>query len=278
MEHKYSPSAHSQYAKQDDTPAFYDSDMKGADDHLVQIPRGAKLYFASITEYALAKDAANNTFAVYTLNVRSDASTPSSWNVYRRYQEFRDLSDALRHAGIRTPVLPPKKLIGTLDAGFLEQRQVELEAWLHQLIEYYNLDDSASKDPMRDDSYRKFLTQMANQPPFPMERRGEKARPKNDGESKYNEEANKKICIDDFKLVKVIGKGSFGKVTLVQHKESGDHFAMKVLKKDNVVKRKQVEHTRTERRVLGGVNHPFIVRLHYAFQTEAKVSERSEEP
>ena len=119
---------------------------------------------------------------------------------------------------------------------------------------------------------------MANQPPFPMERRGEKARPKNDGESKYNEEANKKICIDDFKLVKVIGKGSFGKVTLVQHKESGDHFAMKVLKKDNVVKRKQVEHTRTERRVLGGVNHPFIVRLHYAFQTEAKVSERSEEP
>ena len=46
---------------------------------------------------------------------------------------------------------------------------------------------------------------------------------------------------------------------------------MKVLNKTNVVKRKQVEHTRTERRVLGNINHPFIVKLHYAFQTEQKL-------
>lgn len=42
---------------------------------------------------------------------------------------------------------------------------------------------------------------------------------------------------------------------------------MKVLRKENVVKRKQVEHTKTERRVLGYTKHPFIVGLHYAFQT-----------
>lgn len=48
-------------------------------------------------------------------------------------------------------------------------------------------------------------------------------------------------------------------------------YAMKVLSKTDIVKRKQVEHTRTERRVLGTVNHPFIVRLHYAFQTEEKL-------
>lgn len=46
---------------------------------------------------------------------------------------------------------------------------------------------------------------------------------------------------------------------------------MKVLNKADIVKRKQVEHTRTERRVLGTINHPFIVRLHYAFQTEEKL-------
>lgn len=46
---------------------------------------------------------------------------------------------------------------------------------------------------------------------------------------------------------------------------------MKVLSKSNIVKRKQVEHTKTERRVLGTINHPFIVRLHYAFQTEEKL-------
>ena len=55
-------------------------------------------------------------------------------------------------------------------------------------------------------------------------------------------------------------------------KKDGDRlFAMKVLKKSNIVKRKQVEHTKTERRVLGAINHPFVVRLHYAFQTEEKL-------
>jgi len=46
---------------------------------------------------------------------------------------------------------------------------------------------------------------------------------------------------------------------------------MKVLSKPNIIKRKQVEHTRTERRILGNINHPFIVKLHYAFQTEKKL-------
>lgn len=80
-----------------------------------------------------------------------------------------------------------------------------------------------------------------------------------------------KVNIDDFTLVKVIGKGSFGKVTLVRKKSDNKLYAMKVLSKANIVKRKQVEHTKTERRVLGSINHPFIVRLHYAFQTAEKL-------
>lgn len=60
-------------------------------------------------------------------------------------------------------------------------------------------------------------------------------------------------------------------VTLVRKKTDKKLFAMKVLNKADIVKRKQVEHTRTERRVLGTINHPFIVRLHYAFQTEEKL-------
>lgn len=43
---------------------------------------------------------------------------------------------------------------------------------------------------------------------------------------------------------------------------------MKILRKENIIKRKQVEHTNTERRVLGYTKHPFIVGLHYAFQTK----------
>ncbi len=77
--------------------------------------------------------------------------------------------------------------------------------------------------------------------------------------------------MEDFELVRVIGKGSFGKVTLVRKKNDQKLYAMKVLSKPNIIKRKQVEHTKTERRVLGTINHPFIVRLHYAFQTEEKL-------
>ena len=48
-------------------------------------------------------------------------------------------------------------------------------------------------------------------------------------------------------------------------------FALKVLRKDNIIKRNQVEHTRTERSVLGYVKHPFIVGLNMAFQSKDKL-------
>jgi len=81
----------------------------------------------------------------------------------------------------------------------------------------------------------------------------------------------KKIGLSDFLLIKVIGRGSFGKVLLVREKATNTIFAIKVLSKDNVVKRNQVEHTKTERSVMGSISHPFIVRLHYAFQTNSKL-------
>ena len=58
---------------------------------------------------------------------------------------------------------------------------------------------------------------------------------------------------------------------LVREKSSSEMFALKVLKKDNIIKRNQVEHTRTERSVLGYVKHPFIVGLNMAFQSPDKL-------
>jgi hypothetical protein len=78
-------------------------------------------------------------------------------------------------------------------------------------------------------------------------------------------------CLENYKVLRVIGKGSFGKVFLVREKETGVIYAMKVLRKDNIIKRNQVEHTRTERSVLGYVKHPFIVGLKMAFQTPQKL-------
>lgn len=82
---------------------------------------------------------------------------------------------------------------------------------------------------------------------------------------------SRKTCLADFVLLKVVGKGSFGKVMQVRKRDSGQVYAMKVLNKANIVKRKQVEHTRTERSVLGRIVHPFIVGLNFAFQTPSKL-------
>eukprot|EP01083_Nonionella_stella_P281727 958753_1 len=82
---------------------------------------------------------------------------------------------------------------------------------------------------------------------------------------------NKKLTVNDFEFLKVVGKGSFGKVMMVRKNDTQEIFAMKVLKKKALVKRKQVIHTQTERRVLSGIDNPFIVSLRYAFQSDAKL-------
>mmetsp|Transcript_41590 Transcript_41590/g.57986 ORF Transcript_41590/g.57986 Transcript_41590/m.57986 type:complete len:344 (+) Transcript_41590:304-1335(+) len=82
---------------------------------------------------------------------------------------------------------------------------------------------------------------------------------------------DKKVCVDDFDFLTVVGKGSFGKVIQVKKKDDGHIYAMKSLRKEAIIKRKQVDHTRAEKNILQKIQHPFIVQLHYAFQTEDKL-------
>ena len=100
------------------------------------------------------------------------------------------------------------------------------------------------------------------------------------------EEQQKKtgsISKKDFQMLSVIGKGSYGKVLLVKKIDNNELYALKVLKKNEILRRNQVEHTMTERRILvslnafvnielqGSVRHPFIVKMDYAFQSENKL-------
>lgn len=85
-----------------------------------------------------------------------------------------------------------------------------------------------------------------------------------------------RVDMSSFELLKVLGTGAYGKVFLVRKKggpDDGRLYAMKVLKKATIVqKKKTTEHTRTERQVLEAVREsPFLVTLHYAFQTDAKL-------
>jgi serine/threonine protein kinase len=73
------------------------------------------------------------------------------------------------------------------------------------------------------------------------------------------------VNIDDFKIQAVIGRGSFGKVYVVIKKDNQQVYAMKTLKKDMILRKNQMQNTKVERMILERLNHPFIVKLHYAF-------------
>eukprot|EP00935_MAST-01C_sp_MAST-1C-sp1_P000931 g931.t1 len=74
-----------------------------------------------------------------------------------------------------------------------------------------------------------------------------------------------------FELLKVIGKGSFGKVLLVRRREDGRVYALKTLRKDMLCKRRQILHTMTERNILEKLSHPFLTGLEFAFQSQEKL-------
>ncbi|CAN1217338.1 Serine/threonine-protein kinase CBK1 [Linum perenne] len=75
-----------------------------------------------------------------------------------------------------------------------------------------------------------------------------------------------KICVDDFDLLTIIGRGAFGEVRLCREKKSGNIYAMKKLKKSEMLMRGQVEHVRAERNLLAEVASHCIVKLYYSFQ------------
>jgi len=79
------------------------------------------------------------------------------------------------------------------------------------------------------------------------------------------------IGLDSFEMLKVIGRGSFGKVMQVRKKGENTVYAMKILKKKAIIQRNQLEHTKAERKILEALNHPFLMTLRYAFQTETKL-------
>jgi serine/threonine protein kinase len=91
--------------------------------------------------------------------------------------------------------------------------------------------------------------------------------------AEYNRYNTQPLTIDDFELLKVLGKGSFGKVMLVKKKDdpSENLYALKTLRKAALVKRNQLAHTATERTILQHIRNPFLVHLVFAFQTPDKL-------
>ncbi|KAJ9143107.1 Non-specific serine/threonine protein kinase [Pleurostoma richardsiae] len=87
----------------------------------------------------------------------------------------------------------------------------------------------------------------------------------------YVENRTGKLKIEDFELLKVVGKGSFGKVMQVRKKDTNRIYALKTIRKAHIISRSEVAHTLAERSVLAQINNPFIVPLKFTFQSPEKL-------
>lgn len=85
-------------------------------------------------------------------------------------------------------------------------------------------------------------------------------------ESQFLRLRRTKLSLEDFITVKVIGKGAFGEVRLVQKRDTGKIYAMKTLLKSEMYKKDQLAHVKAERDVLAGSDSPWVVSLYYSFQ------------
>ena len=83
----------------------------------------------------------------------------------------------------------------------------------------------------------------------------------NDKDKDKSRKKKLKIKIKDYEQLKTVGLGSYGRVRLCKHKKTGDIFVMKILKKNEIIKQKQVDHVYSEFNILINLKHPFIVQL-----------------
>ena len=87
---------------------------------------------------------------------------------------------------------------------------------------------------------------------------------------------NSKTCpavhsMSAFKILKVIGRGFFGKVMLCEHLASGNRYAIKSVRKQLLVENNRCDVVITERNILVKIRHPFLIKLHFSFQSPSKV-------
>ncbi|XP_063499325.1 serine/threonine-protein kinase Sgk3 isoform X2 [Symphalangus syndactylus] len=194
----------------------------------------------------------------------------SEWFVFRRYAEFDKLYNTLKKQFPAMALkIPAKRIFGdNFDPDFIKQRRAGLNEFIQNLVRYpelYNHPDVRAFLQMDSPKHQS----------DPSEDEDERSSQKLHSTSQninLGPSGNPHAKPTDFDFLKVIGKGSFGKVLLAKRKLDGKFYAVKVLQKKIVLNRKEQKHIMAERNVLlKNVKHPFLVGLHYSFQTTEKL-------
>jgi len=123
-----------------------------------------------------------------------------------------------------------------------------------------NLTEKLNQASLEDESltYPQSLSQPPLQPPSPYSSLAEEF-------PKFHYE------LDDFIILQTIGVGSFGRVHLARLKANGEYYALKVMRKEDIIQYKQVEHILNEKHILEEINHPFIINILCGFQDNTNI-------
>ncbi|KTG01679.1 hypothetical protein cypCar_00037742 [Cyprinus carpio] len=161
--------------------------------------------------------------------------------------------------------IPAKRIFGdNFDPEFIKHRRAGLHEFIQKIVSHPQLCNHPDvKDFLQMDKSKNFSDASEDED----DKSTSTSRNINLGPS-----ANPHAKPTDFDFLKVIGKGSFGKVLLAKRKRDGKCYAIKVLQKKVILKKREQKHIMAERNVLlKNVKHPFLVGLHYSFQTTDKL-------
>ncbi|XP_027200210.2 serine/threonine-protein kinase Sgk2-like [Dermatophagoides pteronyssinus] len=198
-----------------------------------------------------------------------------SWVFYRRYNEFSKLCDSLKKQYPYLHLkLPGKKLFGNnFSTDFIRSRRQGLDTLVQRIFaEPQLLDLTEVRDFFQfDNSLKNSMDDEEDD-----ENSQTNSFDSNNSDSKITINlgpSEKSSCTpSDFQFLRMIGKGSFGKVYSARHLKEDKIYAVKVLYKKMILKTNEKNHIMSERNVLlKNLNHPFLVGLHYSFQTKDKL-------
>eukprot|EP00051_Salpingoeca_urceolata_P014245 m.180984 g.180984 ORF g.180984 m.180984 type:complete len:505 (+) comp18025_c0_seq6:558-2072(+) len=237
---------------------------------------------ATITGFETRGDKSNR-HTVFELQVSlpsESSDPPKPVKVYKRYSEFRDLFDQVKEllpSDVK-PKFPSKRLLNNFDREFLEGRKRGLQDFMSQLMSIPEVAGHATIKAWVAGKARRGHSRHTSDELFDVDL--DDASPERVDSSDASDTdrfdlgptEDQKATIDDFTLLKVIGKGSFGKVLLARHNAQQVVFAIKVLNKEAIIRQNEVRHIKSERNVLiQNFKHPFLVGLHFSFQTRSKL-------
>eukprot|EP00730_Choanoeca_flexa_P002683 TRINITY_DN11131_c0_g2_i2.p2 TRINITY_DN11131_c0_g2~~TRINITY_DN11131_c0_g2_i2.p2 ORF type:complete len:493 (+),score=114.32 TRINITY_DN11131_c0_g2_i2:2792-4270(+) len=227
---------------------------------------------ATISTHETRKE--DKRFTVYKIDLLIGAKRVS---VFRRYSEFRELYEKMKKNYPKEEFkFPSKRFLGNFDPDFIKARKRGLQMFIQRILSSPVMrKDAAVRDfimnqPRHGRGHQVTAEEEEEATQETLDKEGDAE--VDDAQFPLGSAENKRATAADFDMLKVIGKGSFGKVILGRHKKDNKLFAIKVLSKDAIVKQNEAKHVMSERNVLlGNVTHPFLVGLHYSFQTKSKL-------